>query len=125
MNTFEKVGAVAGVVIAAFTVGAGYNALNNRIDRVDEKIGAIQNSLGSTACTAILTRQIEAIEKGRAEARKALEGLSKQYGCVPRQNVDASTLAVDWGETLNASTTSNLTVQLNAVDVLLNEETSP
>lgn len=117
MTTFEKAGAVFGVVASAFLVGAGWNALNNRIDGVDTKIAGIQKTLGSTACTSILTRQIEAIERARENARAALEKLSEQYHCIPTGTdgypMDAAAYV---GE--NAA----LAVELNSVDALLNEE---
>ena len=120
MSNLEKAAAYIG--IAAFLVGIGisWNALNNRIDRLDEKIESIQKTLGSTTCNAILTRPIEAIEKGRAEARKALEGLSRQYDCVPRRQ-DGLPIDLGMGDTMMSASETNLSAQLNAVDVLLNE----
>jgi hypothetical protein len=125
MNTLERAGAVIGVVVFAFSIGVGWNALNNRIDKVDEKIGAIQKTLGSTTCNAILTRQIEAIEKNRPEPRKALEALSAQYDCVPHKAV--GDLPANWSDAINASEpmaageyVGNLEAQLNAIDVQLN-----
>ena len=113
MTTFEKAGAVICVVLFAFTAGIGWNSLNNRIDKVDEKIGGIEKTLGSTACASILTRQIEAIEKNRPEAREALESLSAQYKCIP-----TAELAI---EPFELGENAALAVELNAVDVLLNE----
>lgn len=127
MNAVEKAGAAVGILVIVFAMGVGWNSLNNRIDRVDEKIGIIQKTLGSTACNAILTRQIEAIEKNRTEAREALESLSDQYGCAPRRAVSPS----DYGDTnavmpmsanAFAEDSEALANQLDAVDVLLNEQ---
>lgn len=122
MNNIEK--ALASITIAGTLIGIGvsWNSLNNRIDKVDEKIGAIQKTLGSTACTAILTRQIEAIEKDRDEALKAMEGLSSEYGCVPRHDAYLPTTLNDVQfNGMNAADVANLSAQLNAVDIQLNE----
>lgn len=82
MTNIERVSAYIGVAVVLVGVGISWNSLNNRIDKVDEKIGAIQKTLGSTPCTAILTRQLAAIDKGRGDVRKELDALSDQYGCV-------------------------------------------
>jgi chromosome segregation ATPase len=116
------VGGIVAVLVVVFTLGSGWNALNNRIDKVDERIAGIQKTLGSTTCNAILTRQIEAIEKNRVEARKALEGLSAQYDCVPRKHVDVDfeMNATSYDAVNVSADTADLNAQLNAVDVLLN-----
>lgn len=124
MNNIEK--ALGGITIAGALIGIGvsWNSLNNRIDKVDEKIGAIQKTLGSTTCNAILTRQIEAIEKNRAEPRKALEALSAQYDCLPRSGEVAAYWPRDAASATSAmiAPATNLTAQLNAIDVQLNKE---
>jgi hypothetical protein len=124
MSYAEK--AVTYIGIAGFLVGVGisWNSLNNRIDRVDEKIADIQKTLGSTTCNAILTRQIEAIEKNKVDAHEALEGLSSQYNCVPERPEPTAT-GVDLNaavsmDAVNASAdTRDFNEQINAVDVLL------
>jgi hypothetical protein len=122
VTNIEKI--VGGITIAGALIGVGvsWNALNNRIDKVDDKIASIQKTLGSTTCNAILTRQIEAIERNRVEARKALEGLSAEYDCVPRKDVatDYDMNAVSFDAVNVSDNTVDLNAQLNAVDVLLN-----
>jgi chromosome segregation ATPase len=122
MTNIERVSAYIAVAVFLVGVGISWNALNNRIDKVDEKIAAIQKTLGSTTCNAILTRQIEAIEKNRADARKALEALSAQYDCVPRKqvSVDFDMNAMSYDAVNVSADTADLNAQLNAVDVLLN-----
>lgn len=88
MTGLEKAGAWIGVVVFLFGAGSAWTSLNDRIERVDEKIEAIQKTLGSTTCNAILTRQMTAIEKNAAEARKALDTLSERYGCAAQQTGD-------------------------------------
>jgi archaellum component FlaC len=116
MNNLEKASAVIGAIVFVFTLGVGWNSLNNRIDKVDEKMTRIEKSVGSTACNSILSRQIEAIEKGSAKAREALEQLSAQYNCVrlADSEVYADALAVD-------AENAALSVELNSVDAILNE----
>ena len=127
MNT-ERVAAIVGVVVTIFLAGAGWDSLSNRIDKVDEKIGAIQKTLGSTPCTAILNRQLAAIDKGRADVRKALDGLSDQYGCLGVQGdvvemVAANAAAMTATNAVStASNASQLNAQLHAVDAQLNKD---
>jgi hypothetical protein len=90
MKVVEKVAALVGVLVIVFGMGVAWSGLNGRIDRVDEKIGAIQKMLGSSQCSAILSRQMEAIEKNKAAAREALETLSEQYRCVSSGSTSAS-----------------------------------
>lgn len=116
MNALEKSGAVIGAVVFVFTLGVGWNSLNNRIDRVDEKMSRIEKSVGSTYCNSILGRQIEAIEKGNGKARDALEALSDQYNCVERAEAVAYADALSEGDQ-NVSFSS----ELNSVDAILNE----
>jgi hypothetical protein len=118
MNTVERGAAIVAILAAVFTAGAAWNSLSNRIDKVDDKIGAIQKTLGSTPCTAILDRQLAAIDKSRADVRKALDALSDQYGCANGQGGEVmaatNTVAV-------ARDTGQLGTQLNAVDMQLNK----
>ena len=118
MNNLEKIGALIGAAAFVFTLGVGWNSLNNRIDRVDEKMSRIEKSVGSTYCNSILGRQIEAIEKGSAKAREALEGLSAQYNCVERATVLRADVDVLESGAENASFASDI----KSVDVILNEE---
>lgn len=120
MNSVERGAAIVGVLVVVFSAGAAWNSLSNRIDKVDEKIGAIQRTLGSTPCTAILTRQLAAIDRGKADIRKALDGLSNQYGCVTARNDWAAT-GISADAVMNAAD-ARLTAQLNAVDVVLNKK---
>jgi hypothetical protein len=131
VNTIERGAAVASVLVLVFGAGAAWNSLSGRIDKVDEKISAVQKSLGSTPCTAILTRQLAAIDKDRPDVRNALEGLSNQYGCAPATDyatteMNASADMTTDAATMNAVTetstaqTNSLRAQLNAVDAQLN-----
>jgi len=126
MTNLEKTLAIAGLLATAFTVGVGWNSLSNRIEEVDSKVGEIQTTLGSTTCTAILSRQIEAIEKDRTAARTALEGLSRQYRCVPEADTpmvfepSSHSSNISTGAIMRAGEPA-LANQLEAVDVLLNE----
>jgi hypothetical protein len=119
MNGIEKASAIIGAIIFVFGIGVGWDSLNNRIDKVDEKIGAIQRTLGSTTCNAILSRQMEAIDKNKIAVRAALDKLSDQYGCGPH---NAVVVGPGFGE-MNAATASDahFNAQLNAVDVQLNK----
>lgn len=125
MTTLEKAGAWIAVVAFVFTAGVAWAGLNNRIDKVDDKIGAIQKTLGSTNCMAILQRQITAIEKDRPLARKQLDALSDAYGCAPRQSASAS-IGLDAAEDVRFNTTSlgtsssNLSARLDEIDSQLN-----
>jgi len=134
MNSVERGAAWVAVVVAVFGAGAAWDSLSNRIDRVNEKIGEIQKTLGSTPCTAILTRQLAAIDRGRADIRKALDGLSDQYGCEPARSGSFASMASEpSGDTATNTSTATamnvsaetvsaakLTDTLNAVDVQLN-----
>jgi hypothetical protein len=124
MNTLERAGALIALVVFAFGIGKGWDSLNNRIDKVDEKIGAIQKTLGSTSCNAILTRQLAAIDKNKPSVRKELDDLSKRYGCGPH---DALIVVPDFGQgnaalTNAASYDTQLDAQLNEVDFQLNRK---
>jgi hypothetical protein len=125
MNTVERGAAIIGVLVVVFGAGVAWNSLSDRIDRVDDKIIAIQKTLGSTACNAILSRQMEAIDKNKASVREALDGLSKQYGCGPH---DAVVVVPKYGQenAVNANATAydtrQLNAQLNEVDVQLNKK---
>ena len=90
MKVVEKVAALLGVLVIVFGMGVAWSGLNGRIDRVDEKIGAIQKMLGSSQCSAILSRQMEAIEKNKSAAREALEALSEQYRCASSSSASAN-----------------------------------
>lgn len=124
MTGLEKGGALIGVVAFAFTIGVGWNALNNRIEQVDSKVASIQAMLGTTTCTAILSRQIEAIEKGRVEARKALEGLSGQYNCIPSAAPGAMAAGQNAAYSIEnvMMRDDNFANQIEAVDVLLKKQ---
>lgn len=125
MNNIDKW--LAGLMIAGtfISVGIAWNSLSNRIDKVDDKITAIQRTLGSTTCNAILTRQMEAIDKNKASVRKALDDLSKQYDCGPHEAV---VLVPDFHEenaVMTAGATASdtqLNAQLNAVDAQLKKK---
>jgi hypothetical protein len=119
VNTVEKAASTAGLLVVVFGAGAAWNSLANRIDKVDDKIAAIQKTLGSTPCTAILTRQLAAIDKGRADVRKALDSLSGQYSCVSGA---AGGVPADFTSALtplDASQAAALKGELNAVDFQL------
>lgn len=111
--------------MVVFGAGVAWNSLSDRIDRVDDKIIAIQKTLGSTACNAILSRQMEAIDKNKPSVREALDGLSKQYGCGPH---DAVVVVPEYGQenAMNANATAydtrQLNAQLNEVDAQLNKK---
>jgi hypothetical protein len=127
MNSVERIAAGVGLVVVVFGAGAAWNSLSDRIDKVDDKITAIQKTLGSTTCNAILSREMEAIDKNKATVRKALDGLSQQYGCGPH---DAVVVVPDFGQENAAAMSSNTTAydtrelkaQLNAVDAQLNKK---
>lgn len=132
MNTIERGAAVISVLVVVFGAGIAWDSLSNRIEKVDAKISEIQKTLGSTPCSAILDRQLAAIDKGRADVRKALDGLSTQYGCLANRN-DWAVATADDSETEQVNTVaaatsrdkpgveaSNLRQQLNAVDAVLN-----
>jgi hypothetical protein len=121
MNTVERGAAVVSVIVVVFSAGVAWDSLSNRIDKVDEKIGAIQKTLGSTPCTAILNRQLAAIDKGKADVRRALDGLSNQYGCVSALTGWAPAGATADAVEMNV-TDAHLAAQLNAVDVVLNKD---
>jgi hypothetical protein len=125
MSPLEKAGAWIGIIGFVAAVAVAWANLNNRLDKMDDKIAGIEKTLGSAACNAILPRQIEAIEKNHQQARESLEALSRQYDCGPHHDV------ADWdigalGNAMNAvdSHASNLSAQLNAIDVQLNNETN-
>lgn len=131
MSVEKIVGIAVGVLALLGTVATvvtAYNNLNTRLNDMGDRIAKIEMMLGSAACNAILPRQIEAIEKNRKEAREALEKLSAQYECGPRKTasmpsggwIENMSVAIEAGA-MNASDTS-LGDQLNAVDVLLNDE---
>lgn len=123
MTSVEKGAAGVAVLVFIFGVGAGWNGLNNRIDRVDDKIGAIQKTLGSTPCSAILTRQLAAIDKGRSDVRKSLDDLSSQYKCLSSRNDWAPVAAVTvTSPTMNIAEASRFGSELNAVDFQLNKK---
>lgn len=133
--TFDKplgiVVGVLGVLGSVVAVVSAYDHLNSRLDRVDEKIAAIQKTLGSTTCNSILSRQMEAIDKNKPSVREALDTLSKQYGCGPQSDV---VVVPDVGIENVAATASNtaaasisydsrrLNEQLNRVDAQLNSK---
>jgi hypothetical protein len=113
--TSERVAAWLGAAVVVFGAGVAWDSLSSRIDKVDAKIVEIQKTLGSTPCSAILTRQLAAIDKSRADVRKSLDGLSNEYGCVTAQNNwSPTTLDV----TMNASA-ARLGARLKAVDAVL------
>lgn len=74
---------IVGIIVFVAAVVAAWVNLNNRLDGMDKKITGIEKAIGSAACNAILTRQIDAIDRDRTKAREALEALSKQYECGP------------------------------------------
>lgn len=85
MTKFEKIvtviGSTLGVLGTAFVMGAAWNTIDSRFERVDGKIATLMKANSTPPCIAILGRQIEAIEKNRRVAREALEELSEQYNC--------------------------------------------
>jgi len=125
MNTVERASAGAALLVIVFTAGAGWSSLNDRIDKVNEQITSMKEQLGSSACNAILPRQIEAIEKNRQLAREALERLSAQYDCGPHSTASINADG-DWANAVAATNvaaaTTNLGAELNAVDAQLNSE---
>lgn len=115
MTNIEKGAAWVAVVVCIFGAGVGWNSLNNRIDKVDAKISAIQETLVNTPCTAILDRQLAAIDKSRADVRKALDDLSDQYGCRTVRR-DLGSIETD-ARTATWTNSRELYSQLNAVDM--------
>ena len=124
--TLDKGASLIAVIIFAVTIAVAYTNLNNRLDNMNNEMAGIKDTLGSAACNAILPRQIEAIEKNRKDAREALEALSKQYDCGPRQvaaHLPSGTGRADAMQ-MNVSADADLNAQLNSVDVLLKNESN-
>jgi hypothetical protein len=88
---WEKTAAVIAVIVFAFGGGVAWNGLDNRIEKVDEKIEALADGKASAACMAILTRQIAAIEsQKRSSVAEGLERMSRHYDCGRRKEASLS-----------------------------------
>lgn len=83
MNNLEKIG--SGIAIAAFLfgMGAGWNAVNARFDKLEGEIKRLDEEKGESLCQVVLSRQVIAIEKGSVPIQQKLQVLAKQHCPVP------------------------------------------
>jgi hypothetical protein len=88
--TVEKIGAGLGIATAIFLVGAGWMDLNNKVERLEERVLHLNLTAANDLCLAVVQRQIVAIESGVTRAQRALASLSDEYNCIRRYDILAA-----------------------------------
>ena len=97
MTKLERISVLSGLVLFIFTAGAGWNSINSRFDRVDEKFADIEDEKAEGLCLTIMKSQIAAIEKNNNSVRNELQRLSTTHcpNVAAWQNASHATTAVN------------------------------
>lgn len=79
MTNLERVGAGLGIAAVIFGLGVGWQSINARFDRLNEKVAAIEEDQADSLCLTIMKSQLAAIEKRDNSVREQLQGLSNKH----------------------------------------------
>jgi hypothetical protein len=79
MNNLEKIGSAMAVAAFIFGIGAGWNAVNARFDKLEGEVKRVDDEKGESLCLAVLSRQIVAIEKGKLSIQRQLQDLANRH----------------------------------------------
>lgn len=88
MNNLEKVATSLGVAVVIFGGGVAWQGLNSRVDRVKDRLDAIEQDRSEGLCLTILKSQVASIDKGKSAAREQLSSLSDRYCPHPVANAE-------------------------------------
>lgn len=98
---FEKISAVVGVLVVVISAAVAWANMDNKIERMSERIKKVEDVNGAAPCLQILSRQMATIEKGMKEPERKLGELSRQYRCVPGEAIQVGVTIEDlqksWG----------------------------
>ena len=82
-----EIGTALAVLTTVFVIGAGWSSFNGRLDRIDEKLAAIEKNNAEPLCLTVLTTQDRAVESGKSKVKDELKRLSEQFCPQPQGNI--------------------------------------
>ena len=83
MTALERIGTGITIAAALIGIGAAWNSIGTRFDRLEEKISRIDDDRTKGLCLAIMNSQIKAIEAGKDKVRDQLQGLTAAHCPTP------------------------------------------
>lgn len=84
-----EIGTGLAILTTVFVIGASWSTLNNRLDRLDEKLTAFEQGQADPLCLTVLSTQVKAIESGKfAKVKDDLTRLSSQFCPTPRPSTN-------------------------------------